>query len=118
MPQPAVVFQPTARAGLQRGINQLASAIRSTIGPYGRPTLVERSSRRFAPNVLDDGGTIARRMIQLPERGADTGAMLLRHMLWRVADDVGDGTATAASMGAEPSARRMFAYTVTSPLVR
>lgn len=96
MPHPAVVFQPNARAGLQRGINQLTAAIRSTIGPYGRPTLVERSSRNFTPSLLDDGGTIARRINELPQRDADTGAMLLRNLLWRVVEDVGDGTATAA----------------------
>jgi chaperonin GroEL len=45
---------------------------------------------------LDDGATIARRIIQLPNRDEDMGAMLLRHILWRMHEQVGDGTATTA----------------------
>jgi len=48
------------------------------------------------PELLDDGGVIARRIIQLPNRDEDMGAMFIRHLLWRLHERVGDGTATAA----------------------
>jgi chaperonin GroEL len=48
------------------------------------------------PQAFDDGGTIARHIIQLPDRNADMGAMLVRDLLWRLQQQVGDGTATAA----------------------
>jgi chaperonin GroEL len=49
-----------------------------------------------SPELLDSGGVIARRIIQLPDRDADVGAMFLRHVLWRMHEQVGDGTATTA----------------------
>lgn len=48
------------------------------------------------PELLDNGGVIARRIIQLADRDEDVGAMFVRHMLWRLHRKVGDGTATAA----------------------
>lgn len=45
---------------------------------------------------LDDGGSIARRVIELTDRDADMGAMYIRHVLWRLREEVGDGAATAA----------------------
>jgi chaperonin GroEL len=48
------------------------------------------------PEILDVGGTIARRIVQISDRDADVGAMLVRQMLWELHEDVGDGTATAA----------------------
>jgi chaperonin GroEL len=48
------------------------------------------------PELLDNGGLIARRIIQLPGWEQDVGAMYLRDVLWRLHDQVGDGTATAA----------------------
>jgi chaperonin GroEL len=57
---------------------------------------VESTFRDKTPEVLDDAGLIARRIIQLGDRDADPGAMFLRHVLWRVHEEAGDGTATAA----------------------
>lgn len=91
-----VVFQPAVRIGMQRGINTLANAIRPTLGPHARAAMVERTIRSYAPSLLDDAGVIARRVIALPDRGADLGAMLLRQMLWQLREEVGDGAATAA----------------------
>jgi hypothetical protein len=49
------------------------------------------------PELLDNGGVIARRIIQLPDGDEDVGAMFVRHMLWHLHEEkVGDGTATAA----------------------
>jgi chaperonin GroEL len=94
---PQVVFQPTVYRGMQRGINQLVEAIRPTLGPLPRAVAIEHShGRNRTPELLDSGGIIARRIIELPGRGADAGAMLVRHVLWRVHEDLGDGAATAA----------------------
>jgi chaperonin GroEL len=48
------------------------------------------------PELLDSGAVIARRIIQLAEKDADMGAMFLRQVLWRIHEEVGDGTVTAA----------------------
>lgn len=94
---PGIVFQPEVYRGLQRGINQLAEAIRPTLGPMPRFVAIEHpQGRDRTPELLDSGGVIARRILELPGRNEDAGAMLLRHVLWRVHQDVGDGTATTA----------------------
>jgi chaperonin GroEL len=93
---PRVVFQPGAYRGIQRGINQMVEAVRPTLGPLPRIVAIERMARGKAPELLDSGGVIARRIVQLPDRDADVGAMFVRHMLWRLHEKVGDGTATAA----------------------
>lgn len=91
-----VVFQPESYQGMQRGINKMANAIRPTLGPLPRVVAIERSLRHRTPELLDDGGTIARRIIELPNRDEDMGAMFLRHVVQHVYDQAGDGTATAA----------------------
>ncbi|MDQ5853760.1 MAG: hypothetical protein M3380_17175 [Chloroflexota bacterium] len=95
-PSHRVVFQPDVYGGLQKGINQMVDVVRPTLGPYPRIVAVERTGRHEAPELLDNGGVITRRIIQFPDRDADTGAMLVRHLLWRLHAQVGDGTATAA----------------------
>ena len=91
-----VVFQPATYQGIQRGINQMVEAIRPTLGPRPRIVAIDRILDERMPELLDDGGTIAKRIIQLPDRDEDMGAMLVRDFLWRLQDQVGDGTATAA----------------------
>jgi chaperonin GroEL len=96
---PQVIFQPEVYQGMQRGIDQIANAIRPTLGPYSRLVAIESTIRRDkSPELLDSGGLIARRIIQLQDRDADMGAMLLRQMLWQLHEDVGDGTASAATI--------------------
>jgi chaperonin GroEL len=94
---PGVLFQPQVRQGIQRGINFMVGAIRPTLGP--QPRFVAMESIDYGskqPDLIDDGGTIARRIIRLADRDADAGAMYIREMLWRLQEQVGDGTATAA----------------------
>lgn len=93
---PGVIFQPQTHLGMQRGVNQLVAVVRPTLGPCPRVVAVENTFRGKTPELLDNAGVITRRIIQLPDREADVGAMLLRHVLWRVHEDAGDGTATAA----------------------
>jgi chaperonin GroEL len=92
-----VVFQPRTYQGLLNGLNQMVNAISPTLGP--RPRVVAMDSLTFGsktPELFDNGGTIARRIIQIADRDADMGAMFLREVLWRLQEQVGDGTATAA----------------------
>ena len=91
-----VVFQPATYQGLQRGINQMVNAIRPTLGPRPRIVAIDRILDDKMPEMLDNGGIIARRIIQLADRNEDVGAMFVRDMLWTLHDQVGDGTATAA----------------------
>jgi chaperonin GroEL len=94
---PLVTFQPQARQGFQHGINLLAGAIRPTLGPIPRAVGIEPvAPGDKRPELLDDGGTIARRVLQVHGRDANTGAMFLRHVLWRQRERAGDGTATTA----------------------
>jgi chaperonin GroEL len=93
---PGVVFQPKSSRGLQQGINQLVDAIRPTLGPRPRLVALSRVSGTGSPELLDNAGVIARRIIELPHRDADMGAMFVRHMLWRQYEREGDATATAA----------------------
>jgi chaperonin GroEL len=93
--KPGVVFQPEAQQGLKNGVNQIANAIRPTLGPFPRWVGIDRVIAGSPPELLDSGGTIARRIIQLPGRDQDVGAMFTRHMLWKLQEKVGDGTATA-----------------------
>jgi chaperonin GroEL len=91
-----LVFQPETYQGLQRGMNQIVEAVRPTLGPRARTVAIAPIVGKGRPELLDNGGIIARRIIQLPDRDEDVGAMLTRQMLWQLQEDVGDGTATAA----------------------
>ncbi len=93
---PGVVFQPKSSRGLQRGINQLVDAVRPTLGPRPRLVALTRVASTGSPELLDNAGVIARRIIELPDRDADMGAMFVRHMLWSQHEREGDGTATTA----------------------
>jgi len=95
--KPGVVFQPHVHRTLQRGIDQMVNAISPTLGPLASGVAVDRlNSSNHVPEFLDDGGVIARRIIEIPDRNEDMGAMLVRSMILRQHERVGDGTATAA----------------------
>ena len=91
-----MVFQPATYQGLQRGINQMSEAVRPTLGPRPRMVAIDRILDDKMPEMLDNGGIIVRRIIQLADRDEDVGAMLVRDVLWTLHEQVGDGTATAA----------------------
>lgn len=91
-----LVVQPQTYRGVQRGVDQLVNAIKPTLGPRPRSVGIESIVREKGPELLDNGAIIARRVIQLPDRDEDVGAMLVREMLWQLHEKVGDGTATAA----------------------
>jgi chaperonin GroEL len=94
---PRVVLQPDVQQGMQAGINKIVDVIRPTLGPRPRIVALEKTAGgHLTPEMLDDGATIARRILQLPGRNEDVGAMYIRHVLWELHEKVGDGTATAA----------------------
>ncbi len=94
--QAGILTQPDVHRAMLRGINKLVDAIQPTLGPRPRIVGIERHPRDTSPELLDDGAVIARRIIELPDQYENIGAMLLRGMLWRLSEAVGDGTATAA----------------------
>jgi chaperonin GroEL len=91
-----LVFQPEALEGIHRGINWITEPISATLGPRPRYVAVAPVIRERPIELLDNGGVIARRVIELPDPDADMGAMLVRNLLWHLHENVGDGTATAA----------------------
>ena len=95
---PGVVFQPQVHQGMRRGINRLVNAIRPTLGPLPRVVVNETEIDTGHPEFLSEGAIIARRIVQLPNREEDIGAMYLRQMLWKLHENSGDGTASAAVM--------------------
>lgn len=94
---PGVVFQPVTHRAMQRGMNKLIDAIRPTLGPLARTVAIDYLSKeRAQPEMLDSGGVIARRIIELPNGDEDMGAMLIRAVICAQQDAIGDGTATVA----------------------
>ena len=95
--RPGLVFQPAAHRRMQRGINALVAAVRPTLGPTARTVAITHlMNDQKSPEILDDGGLIARRVIELGPRGEDMGAMLARALICRQHERMGDGAATAA----------------------
>lgn len=92
---PRVLFQPAVGQGFKRGIDALVDVIRPTLGPLPRTVVLPRATIG-SPEILDNGGVIARRILELSDRDADAGAMFLRQLLWQQHEQDGDGTATAA----------------------
>lgn len=91
-----VVVQPQVSRGIGRGIDQIVEALRPTLGPLSRTVAIDSGLRRGAPELLDDGGIIVRRISEIADRDADMGAMLLREGLWKLHQTAGDGIATSA----------------------
>lgn len=95
--QPGLVFQPAVHRQVGAGINKLVAAIRPTLGPTPRTVAVTRlDDIRKTPEVLDSGGVIARKVIEMAERDEDIGAMLARALICTQHERMGDGSATAA----------------------
>lgn len=87
-----ILFREEARKALEQGINQLADAIKVTIGPKGRNVVLEK--KFGAPQVVNDGVTIAKE-IELADPLENTGAQLMREVASKTNDVAGDGTTTA-----------------------
>jgi len=87
-----VLFGDDARVRIVRGVNILANAVKSTLGPKGRNVVIDRSFG--APNVTKDGVTVAKE-IELKEKYENIGAQLVKEVASKTSDNAGDGTTTA-----------------------
>ncbi len=87
-----LVFDETARHALERGVNQLADAVKITLGPKGRNVVLEK--KYGSPTITNDGVTIARE-IELEDPYENMGAQLAREVASKTNDVAGDGTTTA-----------------------
>lgn len=85
-------FGPEARESILKGVNILAEAVGSTLGPKGRNVAI--NDPNFVPTVLHDGVSVARR-IDLVDPFEDMGAQLLKEAAIKTNDTAGDGTTTA-----------------------
>ena len=87
-----ITFDEEARRALERGVNQLANAVKVTLGPRGRHVMLD--TRFSGPNVTNDGVTIARD-IDLSDPFENLGAQLAKSVATKTNDVAGDGTTTA-----------------------
>src|SRR5512137_545651 len=85
-------FNEDARRSLERGVNQLADAVKVTLGPKGRYVVLDK--RFGSPTITNDGVTIARE-IELEDVFENQGAQLVREVATKTNDIAGDGTTTA-----------------------
>ncbi|HET6754504.1 MAG TPA: chaperonin GroEL [Jiangellaceae bacterium] len=87
-----IAFSEDARRGLERGMNQLADAVRVTLGPKGRNVVLEK--KWGAPTITNDGVSIAKE-IELEDPWEKIGAELVKEVAKKTDDVAGDGTTTA-----------------------
>jgi chaperonin GroEL len=87
-----IAYDETARRALERGMNQLADAVRVTLGPKGRNVVLER--KWGSPTITNDGVSIAKE-IELEDPYEKIGAELVKEVAKKTDDVAGDGTTTA-----------------------
>ena len=87
-----IAFEEEARRGLERGMNQLADAVKVTLGPKGRNVVLEK--KWGAPTITNDGVSIAKE-IELEDPYEKIGAELVKEVAKKTDDVAGDGTTTA-----------------------
>jgi len=87
-----IKYDQDARAKLLSGVNQLANAVRVTLGPKGRNVVIEKSFG--SPTVTKDGVTVAKE-IEFEDKFENMGAQMVREVASKTSDVAGDGTTTA-----------------------
>jgi len=87
-----IKFNIEARERLKKGVDQLADAVKVTLGPKGRNVIIEK--KFGAPQVTKDGVSVAKE-IELSDAYANMGAHLVKEVASKTSDDAGDGTTTA-----------------------
>jgi chaperonin GroEL len=87
-----IKFNIESRDLLKKGMDQLANAVKVTLGPKGRNVIIEK--KFGAPSVTKDGVTVAKE-IELEDKFENIGAQLVKEVASKTADDAGDGTTTA-----------------------
>ena len=87
-----ILFNMEAREQLKRGVDELANAVKVTLGPKGRNVIIEK--KFGAPHITKDGVTVAKE-VELADPFMNTGAQLVKSVASKTGDDAGDGTTTA-----------------------
>ena len=87
-----IKFDTDARNLLKQGVDQLANAVKLTLGPKGRNVVIEK--KFGAPQITKDGVTVAKE-VELEDKFENTGAQLVKSVASKTGDDAGDGTTTA-----------------------
>src|SRR2546421_7305433 len=87
-----LLYSDQARAAILKGVNQLADAVKATLGPKGRNAILDK--KFGAPTITKDGVTVAKE-IELKNPYENMGAQLVREVASKTSDVAGDGTTTA-----------------------
>jgi chaperonin GroEL len=87
-----IVYSESSRQAILRGVNQLADAVKVTLGPKGRNVVLEK--KFGGPNITKDGVTVAKE-IELKDPLENMGAQMVREVASKTSDVAGDGTTTA-----------------------
>ncbi len=88
----AITYNEETRSELLQGVNQLANAVKVTLGPKGRNVVIEKSFG--APIITKDGVSVAKE-IELEDKVQNMGAQMVREVASKTSDTAGDGTTTA-----------------------
>src|SRR6202050_4180432 len=92
MPAKQIVYSENSRQAILRGVNQLADAVKVTLGPRGRNVVLEK--KFGVPTITKDGVTVAKE-IELKDPLENMGAQMVREVASKTSDTAGDGTTTA-----------------------
>lgn len=87
-----ILFNDEARAALKRGIDAVADAVKTTIGPRGRNVVLDKGFG--GPTITNDGVSIAKE-ISLADKTENMGASIIKEVATKTNDSAGDGTTTA-----------------------
>src|ERR1700678_3371967 len=87
-----IVYAENPRQAILRGVNQLADAVKVTLGPKGRNVVIDK--KFGAPTVTKDGVTVAKE-IELADPLENMGAQMVKEVATKTSDNAGDGTTTA-----------------------
>ncbi len=87
-----ILYSDSARSSMLRGVNQLADAVKATLGPKGRNAILDK--KFGAPTITKDGVTVAKE-VELKNPYENMGAQLVREVASKTSDVAGDGTTTA-----------------------
>ena len=87
-----ITYNVEARDALKRGVDQLANAVKVTLGPKGRNVIIDK--KFGAPHITKDGVTVAKE-IELADAAENLGAQLVKEVASKTGDQAGDGTTTA-----------------------
>ncbi|MBR3408597.1 MAG: chaperonin GroEL [Paludibacteraceae bacterium] len=87
-----ITYNTEAREALKRGVDQLADAVKVTLGPKGRNVIIDK--KYGAPHITKDGVTVAKE-VELADAQENLGAQLVKEVASKTGDQAGDGTTTA-----------------------